>query len=65
MWQYIFHHSEYTFYRDTKNKIQRLRNDRDHIKNTLAGWDIRIEQLTRQLYALQTDEIQGIVDQHY
>ena len=65
MWQYFFRHDEYLFYQSTKNKIRRLRAGRDDYNTQMQHWNTRIDQLTRQLYALQTDDIQGIVDQYY
>lgn len=65
MWRYFFRHDEYLFYQNTKTKIQRLRTDRENFKSTIQRWNTRIEQLTRQLYALQNDEIQGVVEQYY
>lgn len=65
MWRYFFRHDEYLFYQNTKNKIQRLRADRENFKSQIQRWNTRIEQLTRQLYALQNDDIQGIVEQYY
>lgn len=65
MWQYFFRHNEYLFYQNTKNKIQRCRAQRDDFKNQIDNWNTRISQLTMQLYALQNDDIQGIVDQYY